>query len=238
MKKVILGLLLLAFTLALIPTEALAWNAGIIPGDKNHEWLIGRTRDIMNAYGYTNFGSWMTSNLYTIKVGSSDADGLYDSRNHYCDESGYGFLYYFKSVATLGNEYYNSAVAATDLPNRRWYFGAALHCIQDGACAAHTDVACLPTGNGHSTFENWTESNRYTWTSIGSGTESVYDKIRYVAGQSAYYRGQALTCACTNRGGGYGGSSTYYSNASQKGFILAQTWSGWLANKFRIAKGM
>jgi len=179
-RIVVILLLTGTLTLPLNVNLAFAWSSG---STRTHQFIFRQAKEILRNDGYTRIADFLNSldpysGLTYLEImikGSEEHDTLIEARQHYMDpmdHKGLNLLGYQKSAGTLSQERFKAAVSywqSGDHYNAMYNLGWATHLLQDVNVPHHAWTTYL---YGHSNYEGWADSNKYSYAVYSGGIYS------------------------------------------------------------------
>lgn len=151
---------------------------------KVHKFININALNILKNDKYLEEYNFFRSFIFDINEGAVWADQDFKSSNHFYNPYKKRGMYGRKSAMDLGVEYYDEAInlwSKGEFNKSQFYFGAALHIIQDMTIPQHANIRLL---DDHRQYESFVKSS-YEYVKefkVETGTymlDSIEDYIRF-----------------------------------------------------------
>lgn len=120
-----------------------------------HKYINMHSIDLLDKYDYIEEYGFFASYLHDMNLGTVWVDQDFNSSNHFYNPYKNRGLYGRRSALDLALEYYNDAIKSWKEGNKNismFYFGAAIHIIQDLTIPQHANIRLL---DDHRQYENY-----------------------------------------------------------------------------------
>lgn len=140
---------------------------------KVHKYINEHSISLLDKYNYRDEYNFFSSYLKDINEGTVWVDQDFNSSNHFYNPYKKRGLYGRRSALDLGLEYYENAKRLWNEGDKHkslFYFGAAIHIIQDVTIPQHANIRLL---DDHRQYENYIKRT-YTYVGVFKAKKEPY----------------------------------------------------------------
>lgn len=138
-----------------------------------HKYINEHSVTLLNRYGHRKEYEFFSFYIYDINKGTVWVDQDFNSSNHFYNPYKDRGLYGRRSAMELATEYYTHAINLWKKGNKHeslFYFGAAIHTIQDVTIPQHANIRLL---DDHRKYENFIKKT-YNHVSVFKAKKEPY----------------------------------------------------------------
>ncbi len=138
-----------------------------------HKYINKHSIWLLNKYDYKDEHEFFSSYLKNINLGTVWVDQDFNSSNHFYNPYKDRGLYGRRSAMDLALEYYDDSIRMWNQGNKNkslFYFGAAIHVIQDVTIPQHANIRLL---DDHRQYENYIKKT-YTYVDVFKAKKEPY----------------------------------------------------------------